>query len=68
MPHIGLPELVIVLVLVIVLFGAGRIGRVGGEVGTAIREFRKGLNGDDPVITTPAAPEVDKVPPSNPQR
>ena len=64
MPHIGLPELAILLVLVLVLFGAGRIGKVGGELGTAIREFRKGLNADDATNSTPAAPDVDKVPPS----
>ena len=68
MPHIGLPELAILLVLVLVLFGAGRIGKVGGELGTAIREFRKGLNADDGSNTTPVAPDADKVPPSNPPR
>ena len=64
MPHIGLPELAIILVVVLVLFGAGRIGKVGGELGTAIREFRKGLNPDDATHVTPAAPDADKVPPS----
>ena len=64
MPHIGLPELAIILVVVLVLFGAGRIGKVGGELGTAIREFRKGLNADDATNVTPATPDADKVPPS----
>jgi sec-independent protein translocase protein TatA len=40
-------EWVIILVIVILLFGAGRVSRVGGELGSAIREFRKGLAGDD---------------------
>jgi sec-independent protein translocase protein TatA len=44
MPHIGFGELIIILLIVIVLFGAGRVGRLGGELGTAIREFRRGLN------------------------
>lgn len=44
MPHLGPGELLIILLIVIVLFGAGRIGRIGGELGTAIREFRRGLN------------------------
>ncbi len=52
MPHFSLPELVIVLVIVVVLFGAGRVGKLGGEMGTAIREFRKGLSGDDATTTT----------------
>ena len=46
MPHFNLAELVIVLLIVVVLFGAGRVSKLGGELGTAIREFRKGLEGD----------------------
>jgi sec-independent protein translocase protein TatA len=42
-PNLGPTELIIVLIIVLVLFGAGRVSRVGGELGSAIREFRKGL-------------------------
>ena len=48
MPHFNLPELIIVLLIVVVLFGAGRVSKLGGELGTAIREFRKGLEGGEP--------------------
>lgn len=41
--HLGPTELIIILVIVIVLFGGGRIARLGGELGTAIKEFRKGI-------------------------
>jgi len=44
--NIGTPELLIVLVIVVLLFGAGRISKLGGEVGVAIREFRRGLSGE----------------------
>jgi sec-independent protein translocase protein TatA len=44
---IGVPELLIILVIVVLLFGVGRVGQFGGELGKAIREFRKGLRGDD---------------------
>ncbi|MCZ7542829.1 MAG: twin-arginine translocase TatA/TatE family subunit [Anaerolineae bacterium] len=44
MPHLGPTELIIILVIVVILFGVGRLGRIGGELGTAIREFRRGLN------------------------
>lgn len=47
MPGIGAPELLIVLVIVIIIFGVGRIGKVGKELGTGIREFRKGVTGDE---------------------
>lgn len=46
MPNLGPTELIIILVIVLVLFGAGRVSRVGGELGSAIREFRKGLQDD----------------------
>lgn len=44
---IGLPELLIILVIILLLFGVGRVGEVGKELGSAIREFRKGLNEDE---------------------
>jgi len=47
MPHIGIPELILVLVIVIILFGVGRIGKIAGELGSGIRAFRDGLRGDD---------------------
>ena len=45
--HLGGTELIIVLLIVIVLFGVGRIGKIGSELGRGIREFRQGLVGDD---------------------
>ena len=48
MPHLGTSELIIILVIILVLFGAGRISRIAGELGQGIREFRKGLSGDKP--------------------
>ena len=52
--HPGAGELIIVLLIVVVLFGAGRVSRLGGELGTAIREFKRGLNaGDEPVTKKP---------------
>lgn len=44
---IGPSELIIILLIVLVLFGVGRLGKIGGELGSAIREFRKGLSGED---------------------
>ena len=40
-------ELIIILLIVILVFGVGRIGKIGKELGTGIREFRKGVSGDE---------------------
>jgi len=47
--HVGTSELLIILAIVIILFGVGRIGRLGADFGRAIQEFRKALapNKDD---------------------
>ncbi len=50
----GAPELLIVLALVILLFGVGRIGKIAGEMGRGIRAFREGIKGDD---QEPAPPD-----------
>lgn len=45
--HFGTTELIIILVIIILLFGVGRIGKVAGELGSGIKAFRKGLS-DEP--------------------
>jgi len=47
---IGPTELIIVLVIVLLLFGPGRIASLGRELGSSIRQFRKGME-------TPPEPE-----------
>jgi sec-independent protein translocase protein TatA len=47
LPHLGPTELIIILVIIIVLFGAGRISKIAGELGQGIREFRKGLSSEE---------------------
>jgi len=42
----GAPELLIVLGIVILLFGVGRISKIAGELGSGIRSFKKGLQED----------------------
>jgi sec-independent protein translocase protein TatA len=47
MPQLGATELIIILVIVILVFGVGRIGKIAGELGGGIRAFREGLKGDE---------------------
>lgn len=40
----GPTELIIILVIVLLLFGVGRVSRIGGELGSAVSNFRRGLD------------------------
>ncbi len=44
---LGAPELLIILIIVILIFGVGRIASIGGELGKGISAFRKGLKSED---------------------
>ncbi len=43
-PQLGVPELLIVLLIVIIFFGVGRLPELGGAIGKSIREFRKAMS------------------------
>lgn len=73
MPALGPWELIVILLIVVVIFGAGRLSEVGGAVGKSIREFRKATTDDAhakeaaavappapaaPLASAPAAPTV----------
>lgn len=45
--EIGVPELLIVLAIVIVLFGPGRFGKILGELGSGLRSFKDNLDGEE---------------------
>lgn len=47
LPQIGMPELLVLLVIIIIVFGVGRLPEVGGALGKAIREFRQSSQGLD---------------------
>jgi len=47
---LGLPrgaEWIVILVIVVLLFGPGRIGKLAGELGRSIKSFREGLGNKD---------------------
>lgn len=45
--RLGTSELVILMVIVLLLFGVGRIGKIGSELGRGIRDFRRSLTEED---------------------
>ena len=45
--NIGFTELLMILVLVLVLFGAKRVPEIGSSIGKGIRDFKRALNGTD---------------------
>ena len=55
---LGPAELIIILAIVVVLFGASRIGDIGGSIGRGIREFRRDVKeGEQEEKKEPAATE-----------
>lgn len=41
MPTIGIPELLVILVLIMLVFGAGKVSEVGRSLGKGVREYKK---------------------------
>jgi len=39
--NIGAPELIIIMVIILIIFGVGRLPEVGGAIGKGLREFRR---------------------------
>jgi len=46
MPQLGVPELIIILVIVVLVFGVGRLADVGGALGKGISQFKKATRGE----------------------
>lgn len=65
---LGVSELLIILVIVVLIFGAGKLPQVGGALGKSIREFKKAQSGEGEVVdVTPegeAAPKAVEAKPA----
>lgn len=51
---LGVPELILILVIVVLIFGVGKLANVGGALGRSVKEFREasGVNPDGSTTTT----------------
>ena len=54
---IGMPELVIILVIILIIFGAGKLPEIGEGLGRGIKSFKKATTGDDAIDVTPEKKE-----------
>jgi len=48
---IGMPELIIILVIILIIFGAGKLPEIGAGMGKAIRNFRGATKDEEPKQT-----------------
>jgi sec-independent protein translocase protein TatA len=55
---VGLTELLVILGIVVLLFGARRLPEIGAGFGKAIRNFKSGVSGQDEIDVTPKKEEV----------
>jgi sec-independent protein translocase protein TatA len=54
---LGATELLIILAIVVVLFGARRLPEIGSGLGKAIKNFKTGISGKDEIDVTPSKPD-----------
>jgi sec-independent protein translocase protein TatA len=52
-------ELLVVLIIVMLVFGAGRLPQIGEGLGKAVRNLKRGLQSDDDIDVTPASKSAE---------
>lgn len=68
--NLGFTELLMILIIVLVLFGARRVPEIGASIGKGIREFKKNINDADREIREPLRDAVrnnDRLPAGEPE-
>ena len=70
MGSIGLPQILLVLVIILIIFGAGKLPRVMGDVAKGIKNFRTGMkdDGETPEDPNKQIDGVEPVPASQPKK
>ncbi|NRA64028.1 MAG: twin-arginine translocase TatA/TatE family subunit [Pseudobacteriovorax sp.] len=55
----GVPEMLIIGGVIVLLFGASKLPKLGGAIGESIKNFKKGVNDDSPKITEESEKKKD---------
>lgn len=63
---IGMPELIVVLLICLVVFGAKRLPEIGGGLGKGIKNFKNSLTDAEKEIKSASSEEPGKTPPPSP--
>jgi sec-independent protein translocase protein TatA len=50
---IGMPELIIILIIILIIFGAGKLPEIGSGIGKGIKNFKKATNENQEKIASP---------------
>jgi len=58
----GMPEIIIILIIVLVVFGAGKLPEISGAMGKSIRNFKRAAEGKDDIEIDAGNVEKDKKP------
>ena len=59
-PGLGVGELVIILLIVVLVFGVGKLPQLGDALGRSVKNFKKGMNTNDEIDVTPKKEISDK--------
>jgi sec-independent protein translocase protein TatA len=57
---IGMQELLIILVIVLIIFGAGKLPEIGSALGKGIKNFKKSMNDNNEIANQPPKKEDEK--------
>ena len=57
---LGIPELLIILVIVLIIFGVGKLPQIGSALGQSIRNFKKSVSDQYDSTNPPTKKEEDK--------
>jgi sec-independent protein translocase protein TatA len=57
---IGMPELLIILVIILIIFGVGKLPEIGSALGKGIKNFKKTMNENNEIANQPPKKEEEK--------